>query len=147
LRVTDALSILCRAEAGKATVDELAEGDWTLEERITTALAHVGLEAGLDTKLSELSGGQRTRVSLAAAVFRKPDFLLLDEPTNNLAQEGGKAVIALLAAWRAGAIVVSHDRELLGHMDAIVDISLPCSITSSGEQRRLPRFRSSALAS
>jgi ATPase subunit of ABC transporter with duplicated ATPase domains len=56
-------------------------------------------------------------------VFAAPDFLLLDEPTNNLDRAGRDAVIALLAGWRAGAIVVSHDRELLEAMDAIVEMT------------------------
>jgi ATPase subunit of ABC transporter with duplicated ATPase domains len=73
--------------------------------------------------LDRLSGGQVTRVRLAALVFAEPDFLLLDEPTNNLDRDGRKAVVELLAAWRGGAIVVSHDRALLETMDAIVDLT------------------------
>ncbi|MCB8823350.1 ABC-F family ATP-binding cassette domain-containing protein [Microvirga rosea] len=119
----DALAILRRAEAGEATIEELATVDWTIEGRIATALAHVGLEIKLDRRLAELSGGQRTRASLAAAIFSEPDFLLLDEPTNNLDRAGRKAVINLLASWRAGAIIISHDRELLEHMDAIVELT------------------------
>ncbi|WP_448204874.1 ABC-F family ATP-binding cassette domain-containing protein [Azospirillum sp. sgz302134] len=121
--VTGALAILRRAEAGVADAEELAGADWTLEDRITTTLARVGLDAGPDTRLTDLSGGQRTRAGLAAAVFAEPDFLLLDEPTNNLDRPGREAVIALLAGWRAGAIVVSHDRELLDRMDAIVELT------------------------
>jgi ATPase subunit of ABC transporter with duplicated ATPase domains len=121
--VRGALSVLRRAETGEASVEELAEADWTVEERIVAALAQVGLEARPETALVLLSGGQRTRASLAAAIFRQPDFLLLDEPTNNLDREGRQAVIDLLAAWRSGAIVVSHDRELLDHMDAIIEMT------------------------
>lgn len=121
--VGHALSVLHRAEGGDVTVEELAEADWTLNERITTALARLGLDAHPGTKLSELSGGQRTRAGLAAAIFREPDFLLLDEPTNNLDRKGREAVISLLADWRSGAIVVSHDRALLGQMDAIVEMT------------------------
>ncbi|CAO3403359.1 ABC-F family ATP-binding cassette domain-containing protein [Azospirillum palustre] len=121
--VTEALTLLHRAEAGTASAEELADADWTLAERVAAALARVGLDAGPDARLAELSGGQRTRASLAAAVFAAPDFLLLDEPTNNLDRSGREAVIALLAGWRAGAIVVSHDRELLDRMDAIVELT------------------------
>ena len=76
-----------------------------------------------ETPLATLSGGQRTRAGLAALVFTEPDFLLLDEPTNNLDRDGRTAVIDLLAGWRSGAIVVSHDRELLDTMDAIVELT------------------------
>jgi ATPase subunit of ABC transporter with duplicated ATPase domains len=118
-----ALDLLARAGRGAASAEELAEADWTLEARLEAALARVGLAAGPDTLLAALSGGQRTRAGLAALVFAEPDFLLLDEPTNNLDQEGRRAVVELLVGWKAGAIVVSHDRELLDTMDAIVEMT------------------------
>lgn len=118
-----ALDVLRRAETGEAGNDELANADWTLETRIASALADIGLDAQPDTPLAALSGGQRTRASLAALTFAEPGFLLLDEPTNNLDRDGRAAVITLLAKWRAGAIVVSHDRELLETMDAIVELT------------------------
>ena len=119
----DALAILRRAEDGDATVEELAVADWTLETRIVSALRRIGLDALPETPLAMLSGGQRTRAGLAALVFAAPDFILLDEPTNNLDRDGRKAVLDLLASWRAGAIVVSHDRELLKTMDGIVELT------------------------
>lgn len=121
--VSAALALLRRAEEGEATADELVHADWTLETRMATALDRLGLSAGPSTMLSTLSGGQRTRLGLAALVFNEPDFILLDEPTNNLDRDGRRAVIDLLAGWRSGAIVVSHDRELLETMDAIVELT------------------------
>ena len=121
--VTESLQLLDRIEAGVATEQELAVADWTLETRLTAALDRVGLQAGSQTRLATLSGGQRTRVSLAAMLFHEPDFLLLDEPTNNLDRDGRRAVIDMLADWRAGAIVVSHDRELLETMESIVELT------------------------
>jgi ATPase subunit of ABC transporter with duplicated ATPase domains len=118
-----ALELLCRAERGDASADEVADVDWTLETRLASALARLGFDLAPDTELDHLSGGQVTRARLAALVFAQPDFLLLDEPTNNLDQDGRKAVVDLLAAWRGGAIVVSHDRNLLETMDAIVELT------------------------
>lgn len=118
---TDALAMVRRAEAGEASVEELAETDWTIEDRVVAALARVGLDARPDQRLTELSGGQRTRAGLAAAIFSEPDFLLLDEPTNNLDRAGRDSVIKLLSGWRKGALVVSHDRDLLEQMDAIIE--------------------------
>jgi ATPase subunit of ABC transporter with duplicated ATPase domains len=121
--VRDTVALLRRAESGDATVEEIDRADWTVETRIAQALARIGLDADATTHLAALSGGQRTRAGLAALVFTKPDFLLLDEPTNNLDRIGRQAVIDLLVDWRAGAIVVSHDRELLETMDAIVEMT------------------------
>ncbi|MGN6488973.1 MAG: ABC-F family ATP-binding cassette domain-containing protein [Devosia sp.] len=121
--VSEALALLARAERGEADADELTNADWTLEARMAAALAELGLEVAPATPLLALSGGQATRAALAALVFAEPDFLLLDEPTNNLDRAGREAVIGLLARWKAGAVVVSHDRELLDTMDAIVELT------------------------
>ncbi len=120
---TAALALLHRAERGDADADELTHADWTLEARMAATLGRLGLQAGPQTPLSALSGGQRTRAGLAALVFNEPDFILLDEPTNNLDRDGRRAVIDLLAGWRSGAIVVSHDRELLETLDEIVELT------------------------
>ncbi|HWK68806.1 MAG TPA: ABC-F family ATP-binding cassette domain-containing protein [Rhizobiaceae bacterium] len=123
LGVTGALQLLRRAEDGRASIEELAAADWTLEARIAAALASVGLDVLPGAPLAALSGGQRTRAALAALVLAEPDFILLDEPTNNLDRDGRAAVTELLQNWRRGAVVVSHDRNLLDTMDAIVEIT------------------------
>lgn len=120
---TSALAVLKRAEHGNATDEEVADADWTLEVRITAALSRLKLDIDPQMPLAALSGGQRTRASLAALGFAEPDFVLMDEPTNNLDRDGRDAVIDLLSSWRSGAIVVSHDRDLLETMDAIVELS------------------------
>lgn len=121
--VSEALALLHRAESGEAGAEALTLADWTLEARIASALDRLGLDAPPKTPLAALSGGQRTRVGLAALIFAEPDFILLDEPTNNLDRAGRKIVLDLLANWREGAIVVSHDRELLDIMDVIVELT------------------------
>jgi ATPase subunit of ABC transporter with duplicated ATPase domains len=117
------LALLDKAMVGSASVDELAEADWTLEARLSAALETLGLPVGPETLLSTLSGGQRTRAALAALVFAEPDLILLDEPTNNLDADGRLAVADMLAGWRGAAIVVSHDRNLLEQVDAIVELT------------------------
>lgn len=143
--VTAARAVLARAEAGEADADELSTADWTLEARIAAALAEVGLPAGPDTRLAELSGGQRTRAALAALTFGRPDFILLDEPTNNLDAEGRQAVAALLAGWRGGAIVVSHDRALLDAMDAIVEMTTLGAASYGGNWSRYRELKALEL--
>jgi ATPase subunit of ABC transporter with duplicated ATPase domains len=126
------LALLERAMAGAADTDELAEADWTLEARLAEALDALALEVGPDTLLSTLSGGQRTRAALAALVFNAPDLILLDEPTNNLDAEGRAAVADMLAEWHGAAIVISHDRDLLEKMDAIVELTTLGASTYGG---------------
>ncbi|MHA6297572.1 ABC-F family ATP-binding cassette domain-containing protein [Devosia sp. CAU 1758] len=117
------LALLDRALAGVARADELVEADWTLEARLETALQTLALEVEPNTLLATLSGGQRTRTALAALNFEAPDLILLDEPTNNLDTDGRAAVAQMLAGWRGAAIVISHDRDLLENMDAIVELT------------------------
>jgi len=119
-----ALGTLARLEAGEGTLEDAADADWTLPSRIEAALADVGLSGfDLARPVATLSGGQRTRLDLAALVLDAPDTILLDEPTNNLDRDGRLAVAELLRRWRGTAVVASHDRELLRHMDRIVEIS------------------------
>lgn len=125
------LGVLARAYAGTATIEELSNIDWLLEEKVGRAMAAVGLERPLNTPLEELSGGQRTRAALAAQIYTAPDFIILDEPTNNLDRDGRKAVIDFLSGWRGGAVIVSHDRELLETVDAIVELT-PLGATRYG---------------
>ncbi|WP_312360373.1 ABC-F family ATP-binding cassette domain-containing protein [Ensifer sp.] len=138
--ISDALALLGRAEDGTASIEDLSIADWTLEARLEAALARLGLQAAAHTPLSSFSGGQLTRAKLAALVFAEPDVILLDEPTNNLDRAGRAAVIDMMADWRGGAIVVSHDRELLETMDAIVELT-SLGATSYGGNWSLYRAR------
>ncbi|MBY9068320.1 ATP-binding cassette domain-containing protein [Hyphomonas sp. WL0036] len=122
--VTEGLARLARIESGGGDEADFADADWTLEQRLAEALTQAGLpEMPPGALLATLSGGQRTRISIAALILAQPDFLLLDEPTNNLDREGREALAELLGGWPGGAIVVSHDRALLETMDAIVELT------------------------
>lgn len=144
--IARALDILRRAAAGEASVEELSDADWTLEARLSDALAATGLDVTPETRLVQLSGGQRTRVALSALVFGQPDFLLLDEPTNNLDREGRAAVAEFLDGWKAGAIIVSHDRELLERMDAIVELTGHGATRYGGNWSRYRELKALELA-
>lgn len=69
-----------------------------------------------DRKLSELSGGQKTRVSLAKLLVKKPDILLLDEPTNHLDLASITWLEGFLRGYKGAVILVSHDRYFLDHI-------------------------------
>ena len=63
--------------------------------------------------MSSLSGGQAARVGLAALLLSRYDVFLLDEPTNDLDLDGLERLEGFVSGLRAGAVVVSHDREFL----------------------------------
>jgi ATPase subunit of ABC transporter with duplicated ATPase domains len=119
-----ALSVLDRVERGEGHDDDFEAADWTLLQRIDDALVRMGLgNLPLDRLAATLSGGQLTRAALAALLLARPDLILLDEPTNNLDADGRAAVAQLLESWNGGALVVSHDRDLLRRVDRIVELT------------------------
>ena len=131
LGVADDLLRLSRLEGGEGSVEDAGRADWTLEQRIADAFARVRLAAGLDRDVASLSGGERTRLGLAAMLLAEPQVLLMDEPTNNLDAEGRAAIAELLAGWQGGAVVASHDRDLLEELDRIVELT-PVGVASFG---------------
>lgn len=133
LGVAEGLAVIARVLAGEGGADDLAEADWTLEDRIAGALDDVGL-TGLDLMrpTASLSGGEQTRLRLAALLLEQPDLLVLDEPTNHLDGEGRVLVAGVLERWKGGAVVVSHDRALLRRMDRIVELSSLGTATYGG---------------
>src|SRR6478735_1028294 len=91
-----------------------AEHEWAGDARVRGILAGIGIaDLGLDTLVDDLSGGERRRVALAAALVQELDLLVLDEPTNHLDVEGIGWLAAYLAARRGALLVVTHDRWFL----------------------------------
>jgi ATPase subunit of ABC transporter with duplicated ATPase domains len=119
----DALDRLATGTGNAADVDQVG-ADWDLPARARTALERVGLATlGLQRSLGNISGGEETRLALAALLLREPDMLVLDEPTNHLDAAARTAVCRLVQGWTRGMLVVSHDRELLENVDRIVELS------------------------
>ncbi|KHD88661.1 MAG: ABC transporter ATPase [Bdellovibrio sp. ArHS] len=77
----------------------------------------------LDAPLNHLSGGEWTRVRIAKALACSVGLLILDEPTNNLDKEGRQMIIDFVTAYQSALLVISHDRELLNHVDTIWELS------------------------
>ncbi|QZY54254.1 ATP-binding cassette domain-containing protein [Crassaminicella profunda] len=75
-------------------------------------------EEEFDQPIVQLSGGQKTRVSLAKLLLRKPDILLLDEPTNHLDMDAVEWLESFLKSYHGTILLISHDRYFL---DQVVD--------------------------
>jgi len=92
----------------------VAEHEWAGDARIRSVLAGIGIDRlGLDTIVDGLSGGERRRVALAAALVQELDLLVLDEPTNHLDVEGVQWLAEHLLSRRSALVVVTHDRWFL----------------------------------
>lgn len=87
---------------------------YTLENRLGKALVEVGLSLDiLESQVAELSGGQRTKLLLAAILLSRFDIYLLDEPTNNLDLEGIRTLERFIGSSKSSFVIVSHDRKFL----------------------------------
>lgn len=78
------------------------------------------VEADKKKKISEFSGGQKTRIALIKLLFSKPDILILDEPTNHLDQEAIVWLEDYLKTYKKAVIIVSHDREFIDNTCGVV---------------------------
>src|SRR5437762_3391099 len=118
---TERAALLVELDHGAAPL-RIAEIEARLDEigaraapaRAARILVGLGLDAAMQERsLSELSGGWRMRVALAAVLFAEPDLMLLDEPTNHLDLEAALWLERFLRRYRHSFILVSHDRQLL----------------------------------
>lgn len=87
---------------------------YMIEVRINTVLNGMGFGSfDTNTPVSTLSGGERTRLSLAKLLLEQPDLLILDEPTNHLDFKTLYYLEEFLLGYRGAFLVVSHDRYFL----------------------------------
>ncbi|WP_338185432.1 ABC-F family ATP-binding cassette domain-containing protein [Jatrophihabitans sp.] len=100
-------------------------GGADLEERTAMVAAEVGLGRGLDAEMASLSGGQAARAGLVSLLLSRFDVVLLDEPTNDLDLPGLELLEQFVTGLRAGAVIVSHDREFLARtVTRVVELDL-----------------------
>jgi len=112
--------------------------------KVAEYLTRLGLDAGRDP--ARLSGGERKRAALAAALAREPDLLLLDEPTNHLDIDGVLLLEDLLARQGA-AIVITHDRAFLDRVATrIVELDRGRLASFPGNFAAYERARAGQLA-
>ena len=101
---------------GQAVVEPLGlqTYEWASNAKVREVLQGTGVaELGLDTPVGNLSGGERRRVNLAAALVQDLDLVVLDEPTNHLDVEGVQWLADHLLSRKVAVVVVTHDRWFL----------------------------------
>ncbi len=121
------------SEADESGLEALMEEFGTIQDLLTTHDFYMidskveevgralGLEdIGLDRDVTELSGGQRTKVLLGKLLLEKPDILLLDEPTNYLDKEHIEWLKRYLQDYENAFILISHDIPFLNSVINII---------------------------
>lgn len=95
---------------------------WSMESDAKALLYQLGI-LDLEQKIGNLSGGQKKRLALAAAVLKPCDVLILDEPTNHLDYDMIEWLEEFLQNWRGALIMITHDRYFLDSVcNRIVEI-------------------------
>ncbi|MCB0113135.1 MAG: ABC-F family ATP-binding cassette domain-containing protein [Caldilineaceae bacterium] len=127
----DSAEMLARYSAAQEVFEHA--GGYDYELRIRQVLQGLGFGADeLETPLSHLSGGQKTRALLARLLLERPDLLILDEPTNHLDVEAVEWLEGVLRLWEGALLIVSHDRYFL---DRVVNRIWEMSRTGMEEYR------------
>jgi ATPase subunit of ABC transporter with duplicated ATPase domains len=117
-----ALAAVLQGDPDPSHLEVIAD-DWDIEERTHAVLSRLGLgHLGFDRPAATLSGGERVLAALGARLVMRPKVLLLDEPTNNLDRPARALVIEAVDAFRGCLVVVSHDREVLEHVDQVAEL-------------------------
>ncbi len=96
-------------------------GFYTLDAKIEEVANGLGLGSiGLDKEVTDLSGGQRTKVLLTKLLLQDPSILILDEPTNYLDSEHIEWLTRYLQEYENSFILVSHDMEFLNSVINVI---------------------------
>ncbi len=99
----------------------MAHDFYVIDAKVEEVARALGLmEIGLDRDVSELSGGQRTKVLLGKLLLEKPDILLLDEPTNYLDAQHIEWLKRYLLEYENAFILISHDIPFLNSVINLV---------------------------
>ena len=114
---------LARLMEETGTIQELLDQHdfYVIDAKVEEVARALGIqELGLDTDVTELSGGQRTKVLLAKLLLEKPDILLLDEPTNYLDENHIEWLKRYLLDYENAFILISHDIPFLNSVVNII---------------------------
>ena len=90
------------------------DGGYEFRGRVKGTLKFMGFDESMwDTKISKLSGGQKTRLAMVRLILKEPDIMLLDEPTNHLDTYSVEWLEEFLKNYKKTVLMISHDRYFL----------------------------------
>ena len=122
-------------------------GGYDYEQKTKRIVYGLGFtDEDLDKPANAFSGGQKTRINLAKALVRRPDFLFLDEPTNHLDMDMLEWLEGYLSAYPGGILIVSHDRYFLDRIvTGVVELDNHKATTYRGNYSRYIQQRDERL--
>ncbi|MFI6814504.1 ABC-F family ATP-binding cassette domain-containing protein [Nonomuraea sp. NPDC050328] len=121
-RILAAMKAIETGDVDERHFDTIGD-DWDIESRADEALHQIGFSAAdLDRRVAEVSGGEAMLIAITGLRIRRTPITLLDEPTNNLDRPTRAKLAEFVDQWPGTLIVVSHDLDLLEHMDKTTEL-------------------------
>ena len=123
-------------------------GGYDYESSIKKVAYGLGFsEEDMEKNVTAFSGGQKTRICLAKALIRQPDFLFLDEPTNHLDIEMVEWLEDYLVSYNGGVLLISHDRFFLDKVsNKIIELENKTVTVYSGNYSRYTKLKTEQTA-
>ncbi|QJB36400.1 ABC-F family ATP-binding cassette domain-containing protein [Chitinophaga oryzae] len=119
----DALRAILAGDTDAQHFEQL-DDDWDIENKVRMVLEKWGLgHIGESRLMGSLSGGQKTKVFLAAMDLNSPKLILFDEPSNHLDLKTRKKLYEMILQSKSTMLIVSHDRTLLNLMNKTLELS------------------------
>ena len=144
---SEQLAVLMKQYANIVQKFEMA-GGYDYESTIKKIAYGLGFsEEDMEKNVKEFSGGQKTRICLAKALIRQPDFLFLDEPTNHLDIEMVEWLEDYLINYSGGVLLISHDRFFLDKVsNKIIELENKTVSIYSGNYSRYTKLKAEKMA-
>ena len=144
---SEQLAVLMKQYANIVQKFEMA-GGYDYESTIKKIAYGLGFsEEDMDKNVKEFSGGQKTRICLAKALIRQPDFLFSDEPTNHLDIEMVEWLEDYLINYSGGVLLISHDRFFLDKVsNKIIELENKTVSIYSGNYSRYTKLKAEKMA-
>ncbi|WP_394175865.1 ribosomal protection-like ABC-F family protein [Guptibacillus hwajinpoensis] len=110
-------------EYGQVQDEFTRKGGYEIEPAIQNVANGLGIEDLLSSSFEQLSGGEKTKVTLGLMLLQEPELLLLDEPTNHLDVEAVEWLETFLKQYNGTVLIISHDRYFLDEVvTKIIDL-------------------------
>ncbi|USA54653.1 ATP-binding cassette domain-containing protein [Acinetobacter sp. C32I] len=125
LHIEDLYQCFKRIQHGTAAFADYDQVEhlWHLPTEWQQLLQSADLPIDLDTPIQYLSEGQKTKLALCRLFLLKDHYLLLDEPSNHLDTRGREWLIEQMSQHPTGGLIISHDRQLLSHVQGIFSLN------------------------
>lgn len=107
-------------------------GYYHIEDKVKEELRTFQLESCIDKTMDQISGGQKRLIEVVKVMHANADIALIDEPTNHMDYVAKAQFVSWMRSSGEAMLVITHDRDVLEHVDRIIEIKDEVSYTYNG---------------